>query len=167
MRSALTTLFAALVLLMAAQLALAPRMKAAAGSGPPGPARNLAAGAGIGAVSALAGIGGGIMKPQDGAWPGNMTFYIDVADLVTDELTSMVLVAGDDRVRVEHTDGQWSLVEPVRDLADQDHIRNLVSDLNSLRVEDFVDSTVASTAFHSASISGASGDGVSAFSGTQ
>jgi predicted enzyme related to lactoylglutathione lyase len=27
------------------------------------------------------GIGGGIMKPQEGPWPGNMTFYIDVEDL--------------------------------------------------------------------------------------
>lgn len=30
-----------------------------------------------------AGIGGGIMKPQDGEWPSNMTFYIDVDDLAT------------------------------------------------------------------------------------
>ncbi len=29
------------------------------------------------------GIGGGIMKPQDGEWPSNMTFYIDVDDLAT------------------------------------------------------------------------------------
>ena len=27
------------------------------------------------------GIDGGIMKPQDGPWPGNMAFYIDVEDL--------------------------------------------------------------------------------------
>ncbi len=27
------------------------------------------------------GINGGIMKPQEGPWPGNMTFYIDVDDL--------------------------------------------------------------------------------------
>lgn len=27
------------------------------------------------------GINGGIMKPQEGPWPGNMTFYIDVEDL--------------------------------------------------------------------------------------
>lgn len=27
------------------------------------------------------GINGGIMKPQDGPWPGNMTFYIHVDDL--------------------------------------------------------------------------------------
>lgn len=29
------------------------------------------------------GIGGGIMKPQKGPWPGNLTFYIDVDDLAT------------------------------------------------------------------------------------
>jgi len=27
------------------------------------------------------GINGGIMKPQEGPWPGNMAFYIDVDDL--------------------------------------------------------------------------------------
>lgn len=27
------------------------------------------------------GIGGGIMQPQEGPWPGNMAFYIDVDDL--------------------------------------------------------------------------------------
>lgn len=27
------------------------------------------------------GLNGGIMKPQDGPWPGNMAFYIDVDDL--------------------------------------------------------------------------------------
>src|SRR5262245_665800 len=29
------------------------------------------------------GINGGIMKPQEGPWPGNMSFYIDVEDLAT------------------------------------------------------------------------------------
>jgi predicted enzyme related to lactoylglutathione lyase len=27
------------------------------------------------------GIGGGIMRPQEGPWPGNMTMYVDVEDL--------------------------------------------------------------------------------------
>jgi predicted enzyme related to lactoylglutathione lyase len=27
------------------------------------------------------GINGGIMKPQEGPWPGNMVFYIEVEDL--------------------------------------------------------------------------------------
>ena len=31
------------------------------------------------------GINGGIMKPQEGHWPGNMAFYIDVEDLETYE----------------------------------------------------------------------------------
>ena len=30
-----------------------------------------------------AGIGGGIMKPDEGPMPGNMAFYIDVDDLAT------------------------------------------------------------------------------------
>ena len=29
------------------------------------------------------GINGGIMKPQQGPWPNNMAFYIDVDDLAT------------------------------------------------------------------------------------
>lgn len=29
------------------------------------------------------GINGGIMKPQEGPWPGNMAFYIDVDDLAS------------------------------------------------------------------------------------
>ncbi len=29
------------------------------------------------------GINGGIMKPQQGPWPGNLAFYIDVDDLGT------------------------------------------------------------------------------------
>jgi predicted enzyme related to lactoylglutathione lyase len=27
------------------------------------------------------GINGGIMKPEEGPWPGNMAFYVDVGDL--------------------------------------------------------------------------------------
>ncbi|NGP52790.1 sulfite exporter TauE/SafE family protein [Thioalkalivibrio sp. XN8] len=67
---ALELWFGAFVLLMAAQLALAPRVQAAGGAGLPGPGRNLAAGTGIGAVSALAGIGGGIMTVPYLAWHG-------------------------------------------------------------------------------------------------
>lgn len=29
------------------------------------------------------GIGGGIMKPKEGPWPGKLTLYIDVDDLAT------------------------------------------------------------------------------------
>ena len=39
-----------------------------------------------------AGIGGGIMKPQEGDWPSNMTFYIDVDDLAA--YREKILAAG-------------------------------------------------------------------------
>ena len=34
-----------------------------------------------GATGEMKGINGGIMKPQEGEWPGNMAFYIMVDDL--------------------------------------------------------------------------------------
>jgi predicted enzyme related to lactoylglutathione lyase len=38
------------------------------------------------------GINGGIMKPQKGPWPGNLTFYIDVDDL--DAYAKKITAAG-------------------------------------------------------------------------
>ena len=38
------------------------------------------------------GIGGGIMKPQQGPWPGNMAFYISVDDI--EKYKARVLEAG-------------------------------------------------------------------------
>jgi predicted enzyme related to lactoylglutathione lyase len=38
------------------------------------------------------GINGGIMKPQDGPWPGNMAFYVQVDDL--DAYASKIRDAG-------------------------------------------------------------------------
>jgi uncharacterized membrane protein YfcA len=66
---ALEVVFGVFVLLMAVHMALAPRVEAAA-RGLPGLAKNLGAGTGIGAVSALGGIGGGIMTVPYLAWHG-------------------------------------------------------------------------------------------------
>jgi len=56
------------------------------------------------------GIGGGIMKPQEGPWPGNLTMYIDVDDLAT--YREKVVAAGG-KILVEQVDvpqvGQFSL----------------------------------------------------------
>ena len=58
------------------------------------------------------GIGGGIMKPQAGPWPGNMTFYIDVDDRA--EYRQKVVEAGG-KIVVEEVDmpgvGSFSLFE--------------------------------------------------------
>jgi predicted enzyme related to lactoylglutathione lyase len=56
------------------------------------------------------GINGGIMTPQEGPWPGNMAFYIDVDDL--DAYAKKIVAAGG-KMLVEKMDipnvGQFSL----------------------------------------------------------
>jgi predicted enzyme related to lactoylglutathione lyase len=47
------------------------------------------------------GIGGGIMQPQQGPWPGNMTFYIDVDDL---EAARKRITDAGGKIIVEHQD---------------------------------------------------------------
>jgi hypothetical protein len=58
------------------------------------------------------GINGGIMTPQEGPWPGNMAFYIDVDDLGA--YAAKVRAAGG-KILVEAMDvpgvGQFSLFE--------------------------------------------------------
>lgn len=44
------------------------------------------------------GIDGGIMRPEEGPWPGNMAFYIGVADL---EASCERIVAAGGRIVVE------------------------------------------------------------------
>jgi predicted enzyme related to lactoylglutathione lyase len=47
------------------------------------------------------GINGGIMKPQEGPWPGNLALYVDVPDLT--EYRERVRAAGG-RILVEQLD---------------------------------------------------------------
>ncbi|RMF62732.1 MAG: VOC family protein [Calditrichaeota bacterium] len=58
------------------------------------------------------GINGGIMKPKEGPWPGNMVFYIDVDDL--DAYVEKIKDAGG-KVVVEHMEvpevGAFALFE--------------------------------------------------------
>ena len=62
----------------------------------------------------VGGINGGIMKPQDGEWPGNMAFYVQVDDL--DAYAAKIKGAGG-KLLVEKMDvpgvGQLSLFEDV------------------------------------------------------
>lgn len=58
------------------------------------------------------GINGGIMTPQEGPWPGNMAFYIDVDDLAS--YREKIVSAGG-KIIVEEMDvpgiGQFALFE--------------------------------------------------------
>ncbi len=63
----------------------------------------------------------------------------DVVDIFEDQVASLDIEAGKDRIEVVRDGTLWRLLEPLQDLADRDHLRNLISDLNALRVVQFID----------------------------
>ena len=66
----------------------------------------------------------------------------DVVDVFADQLASLEVLRLGDTVRVVRVGDQWRLLAPLNDLADRDHVRNVISDLNALRIEEFVDGDV-------------------------
>jgi len=65
----------------------------------------------------------------------------DLVDLAIDQVASIEIVTGDDRVQAVREGDGWRLLEPVADLADREHLRNLVSNLNALEVKEFLEPT--------------------------
>jgi hypothetical protein len=63
----------------------------------------------------------------------------DVVDVVADDLASLQVVSGSDRIHLVRSDDDWRLVEPLQDLADGNHVSNLISNLSALRIEEFLD----------------------------
>ena len=61
-----------------------------------------------------------------------------MVDLLEHDLESVEIETTEDRIRAERVDGLWLLREPVSDLADPDQMRSLVSELNTLRVSEFL-----------------------------
>ena len=66
----------------------------------------------------------------------------EVMDISEDQVASIDIGAGEDRIRAVRLKDRWQLLEPLEDLAGRDHLRNLVSDLDSLRIEEFLDHPV-------------------------
>jgi len=62
----------------------------------------------------------------------------DVVDLLEHDLESVEIETAEDRIKAEQGDGRWMLSEPLIDLADPDQMRSLVSELNTLRVSEFL-----------------------------
>lgn len=62
-----------------------------------------------------------------------------VADLVLDDLATIDVRQPSGRVEAVRLGTRWTLRSPVEDLADADHLQAVISGLNSLRVEAFVD----------------------------
>lgn len=66
----------------------------------------------------------------------------DVVDVVADDVASVQVVTATDRIHAVRDDDAWRLLEPISDLADRDHMRNLISNFNGLRIKEFLDSEV-------------------------
>ena len=62
-----------------------------------------------------------------------------VVDVFSDQVASLEVVRPTGRLRAVRDGRQWTLLDPVNDLADRDHIRDTISDLNSLKVQEFLD----------------------------
>ncbi len=64
----------------------------------------------------------------------------EVTDVSLGRLAAITIRTGNGMIEAINLDDVWLLRSPVNDRADRDHLQNLVSGLNGLRVEDFVDS---------------------------
>lgn len=64
----------------------------------------------------------------------------EVVDVALNQLATITARTGNGTIEAAHLGGVWHLRSPVDDRADQDHLQNLISGLNGLRVEAFADS---------------------------
>ncbi len=62
----------------------------------------------------------------------------DVVDLPEFDLASIEISTEEDLIRAEQIGGRWQLHAPMIDLADRDQIQSLISELNILRVSEFL-----------------------------
>ena len=63
----------------------------------------------------------------------------DVIEIAADDVASLSVLAGVDHIELVRQGESWQLLEPLDDIADQDHVRNLIADLDALQVEEFLD----------------------------
>jgi hypothetical protein len=63
----------------------------------------------------------------------------EVAEIVENDVASIDIERGADSIRAVRLEDQWQLLRPLEDMADGDHLRSLISDLASMRIEEFLD----------------------------
>jgi hypothetical protein len=79
-----------------------------------------------------------------GAFVANLDRELDhwrsreVVDVLENELAAIEIDAGDDRIHAVRVDGRWQLLAPLEDLAGTRQISSLVSELDTLRVSEFL-----------------------------
>jgi len=63
----------------------------------------------------------------------------EVAEILENDVASIDIESGADAIRAVRLEDQWQLLRPLEDLADGDHLGSVVSDLASMRIEEFLD----------------------------
>ncbi len=67
----------------------------------------------------------------------------EVVDVSADQVASIDIEAGGDHIKAVRVNDEWKLLRPLEDLADPDHLLALVSELDSLRIEEFLSEGVS------------------------
>jgi hypothetical protein len=62
----------------------------------------------------------------------------DVIDFLEDDVASVDIESGPDSIRAVRLDDEWRLLRPLEDMADGDHLGSVISDLRSMRIEEFL-----------------------------
>ena len=63
----------------------------------------------------------------------------DVVEILEDDVASIDIESGPDSIRAVRLEERWQLLRPLEDMADGDHLGSLISDLRSMRIEEFLD----------------------------
>ena len=63
----------------------------------------------------------------------------DVANILEDNVASIDIETGPDSIRAVRLEDRWQLLRPLDDMADGDHLGTMVSELNSMRIVEFLD----------------------------
>ncbi|MCW8984573.1 MAG: DUF4340 domain-containing protein [Thermoanaerobaculales bacterium] len=63
----------------------------------------------------------------------------EVAEILENDVASIDIEYGADSIRAVRLEDKWQLLRPLEDMADGDHLGNVISDLASMRIEEFLD----------------------------
>jgi hypothetical protein len=62
----------------------------------------------------------------------------DVIGLLEDDVATIDIESGADSIRAVRLEDHWQLLRPLEDMADGDHLGGVISDLRSMRIEEFL-----------------------------
>jgi hypothetical protein len=63
----------------------------------------------------------------------------EVVELLENDVASIDIESGEDSIRAVRLEDQWQLIRPLEDRGDDDHLGSLITDLASMRIEEFLD----------------------------